>query len=296
MPYAQNGDVSIYYDTLGNSDEPAVLLLGGAGKQSIDWPYAFCDRIVDLGFFVLRFDQRDTGLSTSFAVSKPDASGTALAIAEGRIPILAYHAEDMAADAFAVLDAAGVDQAHLFGRSLGAYVAQLMALDPARRVLSLTLAMAFSRAIGTGMSREQLQGLDVQRFVDATSFADRQVNSARNLGHAAYFDEPAIRAAALLAFERGVPEGSVARHFMVGLAAEDLRPRLGVQQVPTQIIHGRADKVIPLDLAEETAAAIPGARIAILDDMAHEGPPQLWDRWIDLFARNAARCDTAPAV
>jgi pimeloyl-ACP methyl ester carboxylesterase len=156
---------------------------------------------------------------------------------------------------------------------------------------SLTLATAFSGAIGTDMPRERLERLDSERFLDAEHFATRQVETARALGNPAYFDEAAIRAAGLAAFGRGVPQCSIARHFMMGLAVPDLRDRLAVLGMPVQVIHGRADKVIALSLAQETAAAIPGARLTILDDMAHEGPPQLWDgsicSWPTPIGRNA---------
>ena len=287
MPFAINGDVRLYYETLGDAADPAVLLLGGAGKQLIDFPDAFCDAIVARGFSVIRFDQRDTGLSTGFAERGSDAAGVAEAIAGGRTPDLSYTTADLAADAVAVLDAAGVARAHLFCRSLGAYVAQVVALDQPERVFSLTLVMAFSRAIGTSMPRARLQALDADRFAGAAQFADRQVATARAIGNPTYFDEAGIRAAAVHAFERGVPEGSIARHFMLGLAAPDLRGMLGRLSMPVQIIHGALDTIIPLALAEETAAAIPQARLTVLDDMAHEGPRQLWNRWIDLLEANA---------
>jgi len=292
MPFAQNGDVRLYYEVLGNRALPAVLLLVGAGKQAIDSPDAFCDMLLARGVCVVRFDQRDAGLSTGFADAGSDAVGAAAAIAEGRAPDLPYPVESLAADAFAVLNAAGIDRTHFFGRSLGAYVAQQMALEEPERVLSLTLVMAFSRAIGTGLPRERLERLDAERFSDAEHFANRQVETTRAIGNPDYFDESAIRTAALRAFERGVPVGSIARHFMMGLAAPDLRPRLAALELPVQIIAGRLDKVIPLALADETATAIPGARLTVLDDMAHEGPPQLWDRWIALFAANAERSQT----
>ncbi len=289
MAFAEQGDVRIFYEMLGDPALPAVLLLNGAGKQSIDWPDAFCQAIIERGFTVIRFDQRDTGLSTSFAQTGSDAVGVAAAVAQGRTPVLPYPVHALTDDAFAVLDAVGIGRAHVFGRSLGAYVAQSMALRDAGRVLSLTLAMAFSRAIGTGLPRDRLERLDNERFADSAGFAARQVETAWALGNPDYFDEAVIRAAALRAFDRGVPTGATARHFMIGLAAPDLRNRLGDLRIPVQVIHGRTDKVVPLAMAQETAAAIPGARLAILDDMAHECPPQLWERWIELFVTNAQR-------
>lgn len=289
MDFAINGDVRIAYETIGDPDAPAVLLLAGAGRQSIDFPDVFCAAIVDRGFRVVRFDQRDTGLSTGFASFAPDLTSVADAVAANRQPKLAYDAYAMMSDALAVLDSAGIAKAQLFGRSLGSLVAQLLALEYPARIASLTLVMAFSRAIGRSMPAERLLQLEAERFANAEQYADRQIQTARVLGNPDYFDADAIRAAAVRAFERGVPNGSIARHFAVGLAAPDVRPRLAGLQLPVQIVHGTLDKVIPIEMAHETAGAIPGARIAVLDDMAHEGPPQLWSRWIDLFAANAAR-------
>ena len=289
MAWAQNGTVRLWFDRLGEPGDPVVLLLGGAGKQGTDFPDAFCAMLIARGFRVIRFDQRDTGQSTDFAEAGSDAAGVGAAVAEGRTPALAYTAADMTADALAVLDEAGVERAHLFGRSLGSYVAQLVALEQPGRVKSLTLAMAFSRAIGASTPPERLAALDAEQFADGDSFVARQLATARAVGNADYFDEDRITAEAELAWSRGVHRGAIARHFSVGLAAADLRVPLAGIAVPTQVIHGRHDKVVPLALAEETAAAIPDARLAVLDDMAHEGPPQLWERWVELFAENSSR-------
>lgn len=288
MPFAANGDVSLHFDSIGDVDAPAVLLLAGAGRQSIDFSLAFCNAIAERGFRVIRYDQRDTGFSTGFAHVPPDATGVAMAVAAGQEPTLAYAVDALAEDARAVLDAAGAPKAHLFGRSLGALTAQVLAIRHPNRIVSATLVMAFSRSIGNEISGERLAQMDKDSF-DAVSFADRQVAIARAVGNPDYFDEARIRADAAQAFARGHPAGSIARHFMVGLAAPDLRPDLAGLRLPVQVIQGARDRIIPLHMGAETAAAIPGARYVVFDDMAHEGPPQLWTRWIDLFAANAAR-------
>lgn len=289
MPFAKNGRIRLFFEVFGEPGDPAVLLLNGAGKQAIDWPEDFCPALVEKSFRVIRFDQRDTGESTAFAGT--GAAAAAAAIANGQTPILPYDADDLAADALAVMDTAGETRAHLFGRSLGAFITQLLVLREPTRFASMTLAMAFSGSIGAATSPERLVQLDAERVTDAAAFAERQVATARAIGNPDYFDEARIRVEAAAAFERGVHDGAIARHFMVGLAALDLRPRLADLTLPVQVIHGRMDKVIPLALAEETAAAIPGARLTVFDDMAHEAAPQLSQRWIDLFGANAARAE-----
>jgi pimeloyl-ACP methyl ester carboxylesterase len=288
MPYAHNGDVRLYYEYFGASSERDVLLINGAGRQCVDFADAFCESISGYDFRVIRYDQRDTGMSTSFAEHRPDAAGVAEALAAGHVPSLPYDIGALAADALAVLDASGSQRAHVFGRSLGSAVAQMIALERPERILSMTLAIAFSRGIGHAIPVRRLRELDAERFSGEASFIARQIEVARALGNPVYFDRERVHADAALAFHRGVHEGANARHFMVGLAIPDLRPRLARLQMPVQIIHGRLDRIVPLQFAEETAAAIPAAKLAVLDDMAHEAPPALWRRWIDLFVHNAA--------
>ena len=289
MPFATNGPVSLYFETLGPDDAPPVLLLNGAGKQAIDAPDGFCALLIAGGCRVIRFDQRDTGQSTDFVSAGSNAAEVGAAIAEGRTPQLIYDAHDIAADALAVLDAAGAGETHLFARSLGAYVALLVALDRPARIKSMTLAMAFSRGIGGAVTAERLAQLDAERFETADDFVKRTLASARAVGNPDYFDTELLTADAERAWVRGVHRGAAARHFAVGLAAEDIRPQLGVLNMPVQVIAGALDRVIAPALVEETATAIPGARLTVLDDMAHEGPPQLRQRWADLFLANAAR-------
>ena len=225
MAYSLNQDIRLYYEIFGESGAPAVLLLNGAGRQSIDFADEFVVGLLNRGFRAIRFDQRDTGLSSNFSESTASVVVVADDIQAGRPASLAYGVEDLAADAISIMDAAGIDKAHLFGRSLGSLTAQVLALNHPERVLSATLAMAFSRPIGGGMTQEWLARLDSEDFPDSETFVARQVESARALGNPAYFNETSVRESATLAYQRGVHRGAVARHFMVGLAAPDLRTR-----------------------------------------------------------------------
>jgi pimeloyl-ACP methyl ester carboxylesterase len=294
MPFALNGDVKLYYEHLGAPIGRNVLLINGAGRQCIDFADAFCRDMVAQDFRVIRYDQRDTGLSTSFVGCRPSACAVAEALAARQPPSLPYDIGALAADAMAVLDASGAGRAHVFGRSLGSAVAQVIALERPDRIQSLTLAMAFSRGIGQTIPPDRLRELDTEHFESVASFVARQVQVARAVGNPAYFDLEQVQADAARAFQRGVHAGANSRHFMVGLAMPDLRPRLSELKMPVQIIHGRLDRIIPLHFAEETAAAIPQAKLAVLDDMAHEAPAPLWRRWIDLFVQNAAAAQSKP--
>ena len=287
MSYAQNGSTRIYYEVFGERGAPAVLLLGGAGRQSLDYDDRFCGRLAAAGFRAIRFDSRDTGLSTAFSERPSGLVQVFEAVREGRSPILAYDLADMAEDAVSVLDAEGETSARLFARSLGAAVAQYVALSRPGRVRSLTLVMPFSRSLAPTVTPEGLARLDAEHFADEDAYAGRQTRSAQVLGSPAHLDLALVEADARAAFRRGVHAGATARHFAVGIAAPDMRAHFAKLAVPTLVIHGALDRVIPLAFAEETAAAIPGARLEVLPDMAHDGPPAIRDRWLDLFLEQA---------
>ncbi len=287
MSYAQNGTTRLYYETFGDRGDPAVLLLNGAGRQCVDFAEGFCQRIAGEGFRVIRYDSRDTGLSTAFPERPARLLDVYAAVLEGRPPPLAYGLDDMAKDALAVLDAAEESKAHLLGRSIGGMAAQLIALDAPTRVLSLTLIMSNSRSVAGGFSKERLEALEAEVVATEEDFVARQLRTAKVIASPSYLDEARIAAEARVAWSRGVHVGAVARHFAVGLAAPDLRDALGRVAAPTLVVHGALDPLIPLSFAKETAAAIPGARLEIMSDMAHDAPPELWRRWADMFVAHA---------
>jgi pimeloyl-ACP methyl ester carboxylesterase len=288
MPYARNGAVRLYYEVLGDAAEP-VLMIAGAGRQGTDFDEVFCARLVGAGFRPIRYDQRDVGFSTAFTDRPARVAETYDDLVAGRPSALVYDVDDMAADAFAILEAEGIGSAHVIGRSLGSLTAQVMALERPAACLSLTLVIAFSRSLVSTMTRDRLERLDAEVLADADAYVRRQVLTAKTIGSPGSFDEAATEAAARLAFGRGVHLGAAARHFAVGLAAPDLRPRLGGLTTPTQIVHGALDPVISLAFARETAAAIPGARLDVFEDMAHDIPRARHREIVGLFAANAVR-------
>jgi pimeloyl-ACP methyl ester carboxylesterase len=278
-----HGDIQLHYETFGHRGGETVLLLCGAGRQGQDYSDAFCDQIATAGFRVIRYDARDTGLSSALSDRPSKLVEVYDAVKAGRRPPLAYGLEDLAADAFAILDADGAGATHLFARSLGSGVAQLMALAQPERIASLMLVIAFSRSLADTLSREGLERIESESFVDADAYVARQIRSAMTIGSPAYFDEARVAAEARIAFARGVHPGGSARHFAAGIAAPDLRPRLGALKTPALIVHGALDKVIPLTYAQETAASLVGSRLEVMDDMGHDGPPTLQRRWLGLF-------------
>ncbi len=287
--FAFNGDTRLYYEVFGQAGSETILLLGGAGRQSLDYNDTFCERLAAEGFRVIRFDARDTGLSSHFADRPSRLVEVHDAIQAGQTPALAYGLEDLANDAFAVLESDGAPSAHLFARSLGSGVAQFMALARPERVRTLMLVIAFSRGLADTMTRDTLTRIEAEIFTDADTFVARQVRGAMAMGSPAYFDADRVARDAREAYARGVHSGGMARHFAAGVAAPDMRIPLKGLRAPTLIVHGALDRVIPLSYAQETNAAIAGSRLLVMDDMGHDGPPALQERWLELFLNHLAR-------
>ncbi|MCW1933579.1 alpha/beta fold hydrolase [Pararhodobacter zhoushanensis] len=277
MPYAHNGPVAVHYDTQGTG--VPVVMLAGAGRPASDFDAVFCAPLLAQGFMPLRIDSRDTGRSASFA-------GQPARLAQVRQRALGqdgapppYALGDMAGDVLAVLDHAGIERAHLVGRSLGAMVAQAVAIAAPARVLSLSLIMASSRTLPAQVPEAVLDRLEAEQVTTAEDYVARQLRVAAANGLAQDYDAARIAGEARLAWAHGIAPGATARHFAVSLAAGDLRPGLAGLHLPALILHGRQDALIPLIRAEECAAALPGAQLEVIEDMAHDGPPRLRRRW-----------------
>jgi pimeloyl-ACP methyl ester carboxylesterase len=295
LSFAKNGDVRLYFETIGRQDAPAVLLLNGAGRQCVDFDEGFCALLTQGGYRVLRFDSRDVGLSTAFVGESARLVQLNADLQAGRSPSLVYGLSELADDAFTVLDAAGAASAHLIGRSIGGMTAQLMAIRKPERVTTLTLIMANSRSVAGELSADHLARLDGEVIADEDAFVERQLRSAKAIGSPAYRDLARLEAEARIAWARGVHKGGIARHFAVALAAPDLRPQLSRILARTLVVHGALDPLIPLSFAKETAAGISGARLEVFDDMAHDAPPEHWRRWASLFLDHAGSASTSSA-
>jgi len=157
MAYAHNGDVDLYYETFGDPSDPALLLVNGLGSQCINYAAEWCEKFAAQGFFVIRFDNRDVGLSTKFDDVRADLVAVMRAKKEGRVPEVPYTVHDMANDAIAVLDAVGVDRAHVVGLSMGGMIVQTMAIDHPERLLSMTSMMSTTGDPDVGQSSPEAQ-------------------------------------------------------------------------------------------------------------------------------------------
>ena len=276
MPRAMNGAVEIEYESFGAGAAPPVLLINGLGSQMTRWPSEFCEKLAGNGFRVLRFDNRDTGLSTWF---KPGET---------------YALSDMAADAMAVLDAAGVRQAHVAGVSMGGMIAQAVAIAYPERVLSITSIMSATGAPGTLDSSPAagavLTTAPPDPAKDYDAFLDSAVKNALVIGSPAYpWPEGALRRRAAAEHARAFNPTGSARQMQAIRADGDRTERLGKLKLPAVVVHGADDPLVPPLGGQATAAAIPGAELRMIPGMGHDLPPGLYDTIIDAILAAAAR-------
>ena len=276
MPRAKNGSVELEYETFGGAEAPAILLINGLGSQMTRWPVEFCERLAGKGYRVIRFDNRDVGKSTWFD------------------PGDAYTLSDMAADAVAVLDAAGVAKAHVAGMSMGGMIAQLVAIEHPGRVLSLTSIMSATGAPGTmdpaPAASKVLSAPAPDPKLDFEAFVAHGVKNAQIIGSPAYpFEEAALRQRVIDEYERAFTPTASQRQMAAIRADGDRTERLRKLNVPTVVLHGADDPLVQVIGGEATAQAIPGAELRVVPGMGHNLPPSLYDTFIDAILAAAAR-------
>ncbi|HTH07787.1 MAG TPA: alpha/beta hydrolase [Ilumatobacteraceae bacterium] len=271
MPYAHNGDCDVYYETFGDPANPTLLLVNGLGSQSINYKDAWCQMFADEGLHVVRYDNRDVGLSTKYEGAPVDDQNAA------------YRLSDMANDGMAVLDALGVERAHVMGLSMGGMIVQQMAIDHADRLITMTSVMS-----STGepdYRRSDPRAFELLTAPPATNreeYVQQWIDGLHVWGSPEFADEGRWRTDANAAFDRCFhPSGPVRQFFAVGASgsrADGLRD----VKVPTLVMHGDKDTLIEPIGGERTAELIPGARYELIEGMGHDYPPQLWRQWVDL--------------
>jgi pimeloyl-ACP methyl ester carboxylesterase len=293
MDRASVGEVELCYERLGDPGRPVILLIAGHGAQMQWWDDPFCDRLVAEGYGVVRYDNRDVGGSTWFEGAPPPDIGAAL---RGEPTPVPYTLWDMADDAAGLLDAVGLASAHVVGVSMGGMIAQSLAIAHPGRVRSLCSVMSTTGAPGVGaMTRETIDVLAEM----ARAYPDPvrcEVETARRFASPGFaFDEGRVRARAEHHRARGVPEGGVARQLAAMLVSGDRTAALASVSVPTLVVHGDADAMVPVDGGEATARAVPGAELMIVPGMAHELPPETWPAMVAAIVALARRADAAGA-
>jgi proline iminopeptidase len=304
MPSLNANGIRIAFDTAGDPKAPPLLLISGLGLQLTAWPDEFVEGLVELGFYVIRFDNRDCGLSTKFDHAGTPSLGLAWLKSLLRLPIRPpYTLEDMADDAVGVLSALGVARAHVVGVSMGGMIAQLMAARFPSRVLSLTSIMSSSGrrglpgpapAVRRAMLRPPKPG------VDADGLVEHGVRLLQAIGSPTYpTPEKQLRRRVARSLRRNSCPGGVVRQILAVAASGDRTPQLRSIGAPTLVIHGAADPMVPLACGADTARAIPNARLEVIEGMGHDLPTQLLERLlalIDAHAHGKMTPDSTPRL
>jgi pimeloyl-ACP methyl ester carboxylesterase len=289
MPRAQTGGVELEYEVVGEPGARPLLLVQGLGAQLVSVEEGFCAELAARGFLVIRFDNRDVGLSTRLdGAGPPDLA----AIWQGDHASLAYTLDDMADDAAGLLDAIDVPAAHVAGISLGGMIAQLVAIRHPGKVLSLASIMSTTGDRRVGQPSAEGAGvLFTPMPAERERYLEQAVANARLAlaGSAFPLDPDAIRRGAARSYDRAYDPAGVARQLAAALAAGDRTEALRSLRVPALVVHGEVDRIIGVDGGEATAAAIPGARLLRIPGLGHELPPGAWATVASAIADNAAR-------
>ncbi len=266
--------ITIAYETEGDPSAPPVLLVMGLGAQLTAWDPEFCRGLADAGFFVIRYDNRDVGKSTWFDdTGAPDLGG--LLDGTWTPP---YSMADLAADGAGLLDALGIDAAHVVGVSMGGMIAQTFAIAYPERTWTLTSIMSTTGDPTVGQPHpEALETLLVAPATSRDGAIDQAVTTWKVIGSPGFpFDEAAIRERAASDYDRGFHPAGTGRQMGAILTQPDRTAALGALTIPTLVIHGAADPLVDPSGGRATADAIPNARLQLIPDMGHDLPPVLF--------------------
>lgn len=285
MPSADVGGIVIEYETFGDKSDEPMLLIMGLGMQLTGWDVAFCRKLAAEGFLVIRYDNRDVGLSSRQPLSAPPDF---FAIYAGDHATVAYTLDDLAHDAVGLLDVLAIESAHIVGASMGGMVAQLVAVHHPDRVRSLASIMATTGARDVGQPHPE--AIATLMAPPTGSPEEDAFRVWQTIGSKTYpLSERQIRAAVQTNLERETEPSGAPRQLAAILAAPDRTAALRELSVPTVVIHGSDDPLVDVSGGRATADAVPDATLMIVDGMAHDLPSQVWDTVIPAIVRNARR-------
>lgn len=279
MASIQANGITIEYESFGPHDATPVLLIMGLGGQLTLWPVEFCEALVGHGFRVIRYDNRDIGLSSKFDhAGVPDMGALMMASLTGKRPDVAYTLDDMAADGVGLLDALGIDRAHIVGASMGGMIAQLVAAAYPERTLSLTSIMSTTGNPAIPPARPEALAVLTNRpaTTDPDALVAFSVNAARVIGSPAYpASEDRLLTRVRADLQRSYSPTGFMRQMAAVVAGGDRRARLAAITAPTLVIHGDADPLVSIEGGRDTAASIKGAELKVIPGMGHDLPLEL---------------------
>ncbi len=296
MPVVTANGIDIAYDEFGDPKAPALLLIMGLGTQMIAWPVPFCEALVQRGFRVLRFDNRDIGLSTKFDhVGPVDVAGAFAKAMSGQPVDAPYTLDDMAADAVGFMDALGIARAHVVGASMGGMIAQVVAAKYPDRTRSLVSIMSSSGAPDLPPGKPEAIGVLLAPRPDAD---DREkiiahgMNVYRVIGSPGFPTSDAeLRAKIEQATDRSYYPVGVGRQLVGVLASGSRVDLLKTIKVPSLVLHGADDPLVPVEAGKDTAKHIPGAKLTIIPGMGHDVAPGLVPILAEAIAEHCLAAD-----
>jgi pimeloyl-ACP methyl ester carboxylesterase len=278
MPTVRANGLDIHHEPFGDPSDPTILLVAGLGAHCVSWDDQLCAGLVERGFHVVRFDNRDVGLSTH--------------LTEGANYLLA----DMAADTIGLMDALGLEHVHLVGRSMGGMIAQTLAIEYPARVLTLVSIMSNTGEADIGQPDEELLAGLLEMAnppVDRADAFEKGVALSRLLGSPTIFDEDYARRLQELMLDRQPDPAGVGRQMLAVVGSPPRTEGLAALAIPTLVIHGEEDRLVAPSGGRRTAELVPGARLVEIPEMAHDLPPVLWPTYVALIADFIAEASRA---
>jgi pimeloyl-ACP methyl ester carboxylesterase len=284
MPTTSANGIELYFDTFGKDTDPTLLLVPGLGAQCVGFDEPLCRQIAALGVRVVRYDNRDVGLSTHLDGVEVDAVAAVVAAMADQPVDAPYTLSDMAADGMALLDSLGVDSAHVVGTSMGGMIAQTIAIEHPERVRSLTSVFSTTGEKDVGSPDPEvltsLMGI-MTSSEDRASRVAQGIELARLIGTRSVFDEGRARTPTEMFVDRAYDPAGTGRQMVAILASGSRADGLPGITAPTVVLHGDADPLIDISGGVRTAELVPGSQFRALDGMGHDLPPQYWDQVVD---------------
>lgn len=293
MPTTAVGDLELYFDTFGDPSHPTVLLVCGLGAQCVVYEDPMCEQIAASGRHVVRYDNRDVGLSSHLDGAPGDPMTAVAAAGSGEPVDAAYTLSDMAADGIGLLDRLDVATADVMGSSMGGMIAQTMAIEHPDRVRTLTSLYSTTGEPDVGAPDPEVLVSLLSIMVPQSTREgriDAGVELARLIGSPEVFDEARVRARTTATVDRSYDPAGVARQMVAILASGSRAEGLAALTAPTMVLHGDRDPLVDISGGRRTAELVPGAELRILEGMGHDMPPSYWDRIV------AALLDVATSV
>ncbi len=290
--FARVGEIDICYETFGDPSAPPMLLIMGLGTQMLAWPDAFCEQLAERGYFVIRHDNRDIGRSTRLD-ERPTPSLKQLALRDKKSA--AYTLSDMARDSVGVLEHLGIEQAHIVGASMGGMIAQRVAIEHPERTLSLVSIMSNTGSFWSGQPALSMYAFLLRPAPPKReAYIKHAIDTFTKIGGSGFApDVEDLRDIATRSYDRGHnPRGS-SRQLGAIVADRDRTPLLRKLKVPTTVIHGSEDKLVPRSGGRATAKVIPGSTYVEIGGMGHGLPRGAWPQIIGAIVQNAERATPA---